>query len=54
MLLALILLNVVHPGRIMAGSESDMPSRKDRKQGIRSKLNIDSHALEDASKSIQA
>ncbi|PWY79248.1 hypothetical protein BO70DRAFT_338439 [Aspergillus heteromorphus CBS 117.55] len=32
MLLALVLLNVVHPGRVMPGPESDMPSRKMRKR----------------------
>ena len=31
MLIALILFNIVHPGKIMAGRESDFPSRKDRK-----------------------
>ena len=31
MLLALLLFNIVHPGRIMPGTESDFPSRKDRK-----------------------
>ena len=31
MLLALILLNLVHPGRIMPGKESDLPSRRQRK-----------------------
>lgn len=32
MLLAFILLNVVHPGRIMRGKASDIPSRKERKK----------------------
>lgn len=32
MLLALVLLNVVHPGRIMPGTESEVPSRKARKK----------------------
>ncbi|KAI1629071.1 RTA1 like protein-domain-containing protein [Exophiala viscosa] len=32
MLLAFILLNVVHPGRIMSGKECDIPSRKERKK----------------------
>ena len=31
MLLALVLLNMVHPGRIMPGNESDFPIRKQRK-----------------------
>ena len=31
MLFSLILLNVVHPGRIMPGKECDFPSRKERK-----------------------
>ena len=31
MLVALVLFNVVHPGRIMPGKESDFPSRKERK-----------------------
>ena len=31
MLFALVLLNIVHPGRIMPGKESDFPSRKERK-----------------------
>ena len=37
MLLALVLLNVVHPGRLMPGEESDIPGRKQRKAGQRSK-----------------
>lgn len=32
MLVALVALNVVHPGRIMPGKDGDMPSRKERKQ----------------------
>jgi hypothetical protein len=31
MLIGLVLLNAVHPGRIMPGKDSDMPSRKQRK-----------------------
>ena len=31
MLVALVLFNIVHPGRIMAGKEADFPSRKVRK-----------------------
>jgi hypothetical protein len=38
MLLALIVLNLVHPGRIMPGKGSDLPSRKERRvQGIYNK-----------------
>ena len=37
MMLALYLLNVIHPGRIMYGKECDMPSRKQRKHGLRTK-----------------
>lgn len=32
MFIALVLLNVVHPGRLMPGKESDLPSRKSRKE----------------------
>ena len=31
MFIALVLFNIVHPGRIMPGKESDFPSRKQRK-----------------------
>jgi hypothetical protein len=31
MLIALVLLNIFHPGRIMSGKDSKMPSRKERK-----------------------
>lgn len=31
MLLACVLLNIIHPGRVMPGKESDFPSRKQRK-----------------------
>ena len=31
MLVALVLFNIIHPGRIMPGKESDLPSRKARK-----------------------
>lgn len=31
MFIALVLLNICHPGRIMPGKESDFPSRKVRK-----------------------
>jgi hypothetical protein len=40
MLLALVVLNFVHPGRIMPGRASDIPSRKERK-----KMNIDTKAI---------
>lgn len=33
MLIASILLNIIHPGRIMPGKESDLPSFKARKDG---------------------
>jgi hypothetical protein len=32
MFVALLLLNIMHPGRVMPGKESDLPSRKQRKQ----------------------
>lgn len=35
MFIALVLLNVIHPGRIMPGKESDLPSRKERKAAKR-------------------
>ena len=31
MFIALVLFNVIHPGKIMPGKESDFPSRKERK-----------------------
>jgi hypothetical protein len=31
MLLAFVMLNVVHPGRVMKGKEGDIPARKERK-----------------------
>ncbi|KAE8447219.1 hypothetical protein EG329_011050 [Mollisiaceae sp. DMI_Dod_QoI] len=31
MFLALVLLNIIHPGRVMAGKESNIPGRKERK-----------------------
>jgi len=37
MLAALVLLNLFHPGRVMPGKESNLPTRKQRKRGIRSK-----------------
>ncbi|KAF4634116.1 hypothetical protein G7Y89_g3990 [Cudoniella acicularis] len=39
MFIALVLLNVVHPGRVMSGKETDIPGRKQRKaQGLRGKM----------------
>lgn len=39
MLCALVILNVIHPGRIMPGKASDLPSRKERKgEGIHNKF----------------
>lgn len=32
MLIALVILNIVHPGRVMPGQESELPSRRDRKK----------------------
>lgn len=32
MLFGLVILNIIHPGRIMPGKESNLPSRKDRKE----------------------
>ena len=32
MFIALVLFNIYHPGRIMPGKESDLPSRKERKR----------------------
>lgn len=32
MLIALVLFNIVHPGRVMPGKQGDFPSRKERKQ----------------------
>ena len=31
MFIALVLFNLVHPGQMMPGNESDLPSRKERK-----------------------
>jgi hypothetical protein len=50
MLLALVALNIVHPGRIMPGKDSDMPSRKERKNGLRSKGKLDTHAMAEYAK----
>ncbi len=32
MLVALVLFNIVHPGRIMSGKGSDMPSFRERRR----------------------
>lgn len=45
MLLALVLLNVAHPGRIMSGKTSDMPTRKERKLGMTMKSTLSEYAL---------
>ncbi|KIM94827.1 hypothetical protein OIDMADRAFT_59993 [Oidiodendron maius Zn] len=48
MLIALVILNVVHPGRIMPNKESDIPSRKERRlHGIQNKSEreINGHSL---------
>lgn len=38
MLCSLVILNLIHPGRVMPGEESNLPSRKERKvQGIYNK-----------------
>ncbi|KAH8698854.1 RTA1 like protein-domain-containing protein [Talaromyces proteolyticus] len=34
MLIALVTVNIIHPGRIMPGKGGDMPSRKERKDGV--------------------
>lgn len=36
---ALVVLNVIHPGAVMPGKESDMPSRKERKRRAVANLN---------------
>ena len=48
MLFALVLLNIVHPGRIMPGKESNFPSRKQRKaagKNIRGRASLFRDAL---------
>ncbi len=50
MLVALVVLNVVHPGRLMPGSDSNLPSRKQRKDGIRTRSNLDSVSRSDETK----
>lgn len=46
MLLALVLLNGVHPGRVMSGKDTELPSRKERKQGKTSRYQLDSQGEE--------
>jgi hypothetical protein len=42
MLTALVLLNIVHPGRIMPGREGDIPGRSERKHmKVNAKADID-------------
>lgn len=38
MLVALVLLNAVHPGSVMSGEGSELPSRKERRAGRVSKF----------------
>ncbi|KAL8672070.1 MAG: hypothetical protein Q9168_003465 [Polycauliona sp. 1 TL-2023] len=45
MLLALVIFNVVHPGRIMPGKESDFPSRKERKVHLKANATPNSQEL---------
>ena len=41
MFFALVILNIFHPGRIMPGKESDIPSRKMRRvEGIHTKTEL--------------
>nr|OQO16234.1 hypothetical protein B0A51_17195 [Rachicladosporium sp. CCFEE 5018] len=40
MLIALVLLNIWHPGRLMSGPESNLPSRKERKAAKKSGVQI--------------
>lgn len=35
MFVAVLLLNIVHPGRVMPGRENSIPGRKQRKQMIK-------------------
>jgi hypothetical protein len=37
MLIASAMFNIVHAGAIMPGKDSDFPTRKERKQGYRSR-----------------
>ena len=45
MLIALVLFNIVHPGKTMPGKESDLPSRKQRKvigkNNVRGRMAVD-------------
>lgn len=45
MFLALVLFNLVHPGRIMPGKESDFPSRKERKHYFKPGSSEDSSTI---------
>ena len=45
MLLALVLLNIVHPGRVMKGKDCDLPSRNQRKNGMRTKADMNTVAM---------
>ena len=45
MLLALVLLNVCHPGRLMPGNGSNLPSRKQRKSGLKTEQELGHHIL---------
>ncbi|KAI4244582.1 MAG: hypothetical protein L6R42_010420, partial [Xanthoria sp. 1 TBL-2021] len=45
MLVALVIFNVVHPGRIMPGKESDFPSRKERKAYFKTNTSPNSSEL---------
>ncbi|KAL9032765.1 MAG: hypothetical protein Q9214_007822 [Letrouitia sp. 1 TL-2023] len=51
MFIALVVFNVFHPGRIMAGKKSDFPSRKERKNFVRrySNDNISMRPIQDLS-----
>ncbi|RMZ37304.1 hypothetical protein CA14_011483 [Aspergillus flavus] len=46
MLLALVLFNFIHPGRLMPGKNSDIPSRKERKKmGVCTKPKMTGHDM---------
>ena len=42
MFTALLILSIIHPGRIMPGQKSDIPNRKERDFSIKSKGVTDS------------
>jgi hypothetical protein len=52
MLLALYLLNIVHPGRIMAGKDGNIPGRKERKQMKGACNKFEKQALEHTAQSV--